>query len=147
MTACAAQKRGKNGHLHCLQMGRKKYHHEAIIAQINEMILGWDFFTKKKISLVWKGDDLVLEDKQSNIITPTKNYEVSTDILEFHTISTINEETGQIFKSYQQYSQKQSARGGNLQKGESQSRENRVSCRNPRSFNFWEKTLMWGARF
>ena len=51
-----------------IKIGRKSYKIKAVIADISQDIIGWDFFRKHKLSLKW-GDfgDLYIYDKKANI--------------------------------------------------------------------------------
>ena len=54
-----------------IRFGRKTYNHTAILADIDQPILGWDFCRKFLLSLVWtEFGDLELWDRRSNIRAP-----------------------------------------------------------------------------
>ena len=51
-----------------IKMGRKTYHMQAMVAKIKAPLLGWDFFRKYRLGLVWGDfDDLYLWDKKADI--------------------------------------------------------------------------------
>ena len=51
-----------------VQIGRKTYSIQAVIAKVKNPILGWDFFKKYRLDLVWgEFGDLMLRDKKANI--------------------------------------------------------------------------------
>ena len=51
-----------------VRIGRKTYKIEAIVADVEQDILGWDFFDKYKLDFVWSDfGDLQLRDKKANI--------------------------------------------------------------------------------
>ena len=51
-----------------IKIGRKEYHMKAMIAKVKAPILGWDFFTKYRLDLVWSDlGDLLLRDKKAQI--------------------------------------------------------------------------------
>ena len=55
-----------------IQLGRKKYTHTVIIADIQEPIIGWDWMRAKRLSLVWAADgNLNLMDYRASITVPT----------------------------------------------------------------------------
>ena len=57
-----------------LQIGRKKYAIEAIIADIPQQIFGWDLFQKYKLGFDWnEWGDLIITDKKANISVPLKH--------------------------------------------------------------------------
>ena len=51
-----------------IKIGQKEYHMKAMIAKVRAPILGWDFFTKYRLDLVWgQFGDLFLRDKRAQI--------------------------------------------------------------------------------
>ena len=51
-----------------IKIGRKRYMHEAIIADVSQQVIGWDFLRKHNISLLWtEFCDLQLWDWKANI--------------------------------------------------------------------------------
>ena len=51
-----------------IKIGRKAYSIEAVIAKVKSPLLGWDFFNKYKLELVWGTfGDLFLKDKKAQI--------------------------------------------------------------------------------
>ena len=51
-----------------IKLNRKAYSMEAMVAKVKAPLLGWDFFTKYRLGLVWNEfDDLLLYDKKAKI--------------------------------------------------------------------------------
>ena len=51
-----------------IRIGRKNYSIEAVIAKVKTPLLGWDFFMKYRLDLIWgEFGDLFLRDKKANI--------------------------------------------------------------------------------
>ena len=74
-----------------VRMGRKTYAHMAIVADVTEIIIGWDFARLKKISLIWADDgELELHDRKAGIIAKTRPAKVPHHMLDFAAVSTIN---------------------------------------------------------
>ena len=56
-----------------IRIGRKEYDIKAIIADVEQDIIGWDFFAKHKLSLQWGNfGDLYIYDKKSQTGSPLK---------------------------------------------------------------------------
>ena len=63
-----------------LQIGRKCYNIEGIIADVPQQIFGWDIFEKYKLSLDWnEWGDLILKDRKSQISTVLRHELVPHD--------------------------------------------------------------------
>ena len=56
-----------------VRLGRKMYKINAIVADVEQDILGWDFFQKFKLDFIWsKFGDLQLRDKKAKITADVK---------------------------------------------------------------------------
>ena len=113
-----------------IRIGRKTYNHIAIIADVDQPVLGWDFCKKYLLSLVWnEWGDLELWDPKAKIKAPLQ---MSSDrngprlagcAISEHfpqslpQISALNElfatESQEIVKSFQQWSALQKQKGNN----------------------------------
>ena len=54
----------------CIKIGRKEYRYQAIKADVDHPVLGWDFVRKHRLNLVWNeyGDNCLV-DKIAQITT------------------------------------------------------------------------------
>ena len=51
-----------------VKIGRKTYHYQVVKAKVKAPIIGWDFFHRYKLDLVWgEFGDIFLRDKRANI--------------------------------------------------------------------------------
>ena len=56
-----------------IRIGRKTFNHEAIIADVSESVIGFDFCKKYRLSTIWtETGDLELWDRQANIHAPLR---------------------------------------------------------------------------
>ena len=63
-----------------IRLGRKTYEIDAIIADVNQDILGWDFLSKHKLNWEWSEfGDLFLIDKKAQSKIPVKFFTLPPD--------------------------------------------------------------------
>ena len=73
-----------------VRIGRKNYDIKATIADVEQDILGWDFFSKHKLSFDWSPfGDLELVDKKANIRATLKCIAVPSDRLQAAAVKDI----------------------------------------------------------
>ena len=104
-----------------LNIENMPYEYPAIIADVKEAIIGWDLMHSHKLSLWWnKGSQLELWDSRQNVKALTKilpkdqkshlaGLKIAMVNPATDTVDKPFNVTGEIFKSYQQSAQKQSA--------------------------------------
>ena len=96
-----------------IQIGRKFYSHNAVVANISEPIVGWDLMRAHKLSLIWDDDgELRLHDRKAAIRTETKLSHFNPDMAQISLITDTVQDHGKdgskFFRNFQEYSQKQS---------------------------------------
>merc|ERR1712015_28092 len=77
-----------------IKIGRKTYRIPAVICDVKQDILGFDFVTKYKLGLEWDDFDqteLFLVDKKAKIKSPVKIVTVPTNIVRAHHLESVVE--------------------------------------------------------
>ena len=94
-----------------VKIGRKVYTQDVILADVPTPILGFNFIRKHRLSFDWnRWGDFILYDKRARISTKLKVKSVPENIpLELAKVGQIrtNTHVTDVFKTFQQYSQKQ----------------------------------------
>ena len=98
-----------------VKIGRKTYTQDVILADVPTPILGFDFIKKHRLSFDWnRWGDFVLYDKRARISTVLKVDHVPEGVpLELAKVGQIrtNTHVADVFRTFQQYSQKQKSVG------------------------------------
>ena len=64
-----------------IRIGRKQYSIEAIKTDINQQIIGWDFFSKYNLGLEWECGELFLTDKKAKIRSLLKFVKIDSNVI------------------------------------------------------------------